>query len=89
LEECYEKIFTSEFKNEVLEDCVHKILSQVEIQPHKEKNFIIYKGYKVGYLIKKVPLEEIKVHRFWKGPFGIKLELSYLNNFIGVLVIRK
>jgi hypothetical protein len=53
------------------------------------KILLKYNGIKVGYLANKVPVEEIKVMRYWSGPFGIKTELSYQNKFVGVLLIKK
>jgi hypothetical protein len=85
---CVKELFANPVEIEKLEECARKILKYVTMININGKILLKYKGNKVGFLIIKAPVEEIKVVRYWIGPFCIKSELSYQNKFVGVLVIK-
>ncbi len=88
-EECAKNLFNNPIKIEILQSCVIKILTKVEMFDMNRKIILRYNHRKVGYLLSRVPIEEIKILRYWISPFGIKTELSYKDKFIGVLLINK
>lgn len=88
-EECIKDLFSQPLTKELLKPCVVQILKKVEMLDVKMKIMLQYKGHKVGYLVSNVPIEDIKILRYWHGPFGIKVELSYNDKFVGVLMISK
>ncbi|MGC8758271.1 hypothetical protein [Caldisericum sp.] len=88
-EECVKELFSKPITIEALEVCVPQILKKVELVDKGSKIILRYNGSKVGYLLNKVPIEEVKVMRYWSGPFGLKTELSYEGKFVGVLMIVK
>jgi hypothetical protein len=88
-EECVRELFSHTITIEGLEACVHEILKKVELVEKGRKIILTYKGRKVGHLIGRVPLDSLKVSKYWEGPLGIKTELSYNGHFAGVLMIEK
>jgi hypothetical protein len=88
-EECVKELFSNPITTEGLELCVHQILKKVELVDFGKKIILKYKGVKVGHLLTRVPIEEVKVSKYWQGPFGTKTELSYQGKFVGVLMIEK
>ena len=88
-EDCIKALFSNPIEIEKLEECARTILKRVSMVNFNGKILLKYNGIKVGYLTTKAPVEEIKVMRYWSGPFGIKTELSYQNKFVGVLLIKK
>jgi len=88
-EVCIRELFSHPITIEGLESCVHEILKKVELVERRRKIILTYKGRKVGHLIERVPLDSLKVSKYWEGPFGIKTELSYNGHFAGVLMIEK
>jgi hypothetical protein len=89
-EECVKELFAKPITSEALETCVHTILKKVSIMNSPKKKIILKaNGTKVGFLTEKVPIDEIKISKYWVGPFGIKTELSYQGRFVGILMLRK
>jgi len=87
--ECVKELFSNPITIDELESCVHQILKNVELVDFGKKIVLKSNGVKVGHLFTRVPIDEVKVSKYWQGPFGIKTELSYQGKFVGVLMIKR
>jgi hypothetical protein len=87
--ECVKELFSNPITIDELESCVHQILKNVELVDFGKKIVLKSNGVKVGHLLTRVPIDEVKVSKYWQGPFGIKTELSYQGKFVGVLMIKR
>jgi|GEM_PF-1529495 len=88
-EECVKELFSNPITIDRLEPCVHQILKNVELVDFGKKIVLKHNGVKVGHLLTRVPVDEVKVSKYWQGPLGIKTELTHWGRFVGVLMIKK
>jgi len=79
---------TFEVRDEELAKIVEKILERGSKANKKGEIVIIFKGKKVGFIKKNVPLTELKTGSIWKSPMGIKVELLWKGIFVGALILR-
>jgi len=87
--ECIKGLFSGPIAIDELEECVCTVLKTVTQIDSGSKVILTSNGTKVGYLARVIPLDEVKVMRYWQGALGVKIELSYQGKFVGVLLIRK
>jgi hypothetical protein len=87
--DCVKGLFAGPIAIDELEECVGAVLKTLTQINSGAKVILKSNGTKVGYLTSVVPIGEIKVLRYWQGALGIKTELSYQGQFVGVLLLRK
>ena len=68
---------------------VIEILRSSEKLRKNGKIILLRNGVKVGFITKEVPPESIEIQSYWESRMGIKVEISYQREFIGIVFIRR
>ncbi len=68
---------------------VVEILRSSERVRKQGKIVLLHNGVKVGFITKEVSPENIEIQSYWESRIGIKVEISYQGEFIGIVLIRR
>ena len=68
---------------------VVEILRSSERVRKQGKIVLLHNGVKVGFIKREVPPESIEIQSYWESRMGIKVEISYQREFIGIVFVRR
>jgi hydrogenase maturation factor len=74
------------------EDIKKRVIEILRSSKKLRKNgkiVLVHNGVKVGFIKREVPPESIEIQSYWKSRIGVKVEISYNGEFIGIVFIRE